>query len=50
MIIVQWKDMKVLLIAMPDTVCALDPVMRVPNLGLCSIAEKIFEDREGNQY
>jgi anaerobic magnesium-protoporphyrin IX monomethyl ester cyclase len=30
--------MKVLLVAMPDTVCALDPVMRVPNLGLCSIA------------
>ncbi|OGN90782.1 MAG: hypothetical protein A2Z70_02785 [Chloroflexi bacterium RBG_13_48_17] len=30
--------MRVLLIAMPDTVCALDPVMRVPNLGLCSIA------------
>ena len=30
--------MKVLLVAMPDTVSALDPVMRVPNLGLCSIA------------
>jgi radical SAM superfamily enzyme YgiQ (UPF0313 family) len=30
--------MRVLLIAMPDTVSALDPVMRVPNLGLCSIA------------
>ena len=30
--------MRVLLVAMPDTVCALDPVMRVPNLGLCSIA------------
>jgi anaerobic magnesium-protoporphyrin IX monomethyl ester cyclase len=33
--------MRVLLIAMPDTVCALDPVMRVPNLGLCSIAGNI---------
>lgn len=32
------KVMRVLLIAMPDTVSALDPVMRVPNLGLCSIA------------
>jgi radical SAM superfamily enzyme YgiQ (UPF0313 family) len=30
--------MRVLLVAMPDTVSALDPVMRVPNLGLCSIA------------
>jgi anaerobic magnesium-protoporphyrin IX monomethyl ester cyclase len=30
--------MRVLLIAMPDTVSALDQVMRVPNLGLCSIA------------
>ncbi len=30
--------MKVLLFAMPDTVSALDPVMRIPNLGLCSIA------------
>src|SRR4030042_1027953 len=30
--------MRVLLIAMPDTVSALGPVMRVPNLGLCSIA------------
>jgi len=35
------KDMRVLLVAMPDTVCALDPVMRVPNLGLCSIAGNI---------
>ncbi len=26
---------------MPDTVSALDPVMRVPNLGLCSIAGNI---------
>ncbi len=30
--------MRVLLIAMPDTVSALDAVMQVPNLGLCSIA------------
>ena len=30
--------MRVLLIAMPDTVSALDAVMRIPNLGLCSIA------------
>ena len=30
--------MRLLLIAMPDTVSALDSVMRVPNLGLCSIA------------
>ncbi len=29
---------RVLLIAMPDTVSALDPVVQVPNLGLCSIA------------
>ena len=33
--------MKVLLIAMPDTVSALDPVMRIANLGLCSIAGNI---------
>jgi anaerobic magnesium-protoporphyrin IX monomethyl ester cyclase len=33
--------MKVLLVAMPDTVSALDPVMRVPNLGLCSIASNL---------
>jgi anaerobic magnesium-protoporphyrin IX monomethyl ester cyclase len=30
--------MRVLLIAMPDTVSALDAVARIPNLGLCSIA------------
>ncbi len=30
--------MKVLLFAMPDTISALDAVMRMPNLGLCSIA------------
>ena len=30
--------MRVLLIAMPDTVSALDPVVRVPNLGISSIA------------
>jgi anaerobic magnesium-protoporphyrin IX monomethyl ester cyclase len=30
--------MRVLLIAMPDTVSALDAVTRIPSLGLCSIA------------
>ena len=30
--------MRVLLVAMPDTISALDAVIRVPNLGLCSIA------------
>ena len=30
--------MKILLIAMPDTISALDALMRIPNLGLCSIA------------
>ncbi len=30
--------MRVLLLAMPDTVSALDAIIRVPNLGLCSIA------------
>ncbi len=30
--------MRVLLFAMPDTVSALDAVVRMPNLGLCSIA------------
>jgi anaerobic magnesium-protoporphyrin IX monomethyl ester cyclase len=30
--------MRILLMAMPDTVSALDAVIRVPNLGLCSIA------------
>lgn len=30
--------MNILLLAMPDTISALDPVMRMPNLGLCSIA------------
>ncbi|MHB8084573.1 MAG: B12-binding domain-containing radical SAM protein [Dehalococcoidia bacterium] len=30
--------MKVLLFAMPDTISALDAVMHMPNLGLCSIA------------
>jgi radical SAM superfamily enzyme YgiQ (UPF0313 family) len=30
--------MNVLLLAMPDTISALEPVMKVPNLGLCSIA------------
>ncbi len=30
--------MRLLLIAMPDTVSALDSLMRIPNLGLCSIA------------
>jgi anaerobic magnesium-protoporphyrin IX monomethyl ester cyclase len=28
----------ILLLAMPDTISALDPVLRMPNLGLCSIA------------
>jgi anaerobic magnesium-protoporphyrin IX monomethyl ester cyclase len=32
------NKMKVLLLAMPDTVNALDAVTRIPNLGLCSIA------------
>jgi len=30
--------MKILLIAMPDTVSALDAVMKIPNLGICSLA------------
>jgi anaerobic magnesium-protoporphyrin IX monomethyl ester cyclase len=30
--------MRILLIAMPDTISALDAVMRIPNLGLCSLA------------
>jgi radical SAM superfamily enzyme YgiQ (UPF0313 family) len=30
--------MKVLLLAMPDTVSALDAILKVPNLGLCSLA------------
>jgi anaerobic magnesium-protoporphyrin IX monomethyl ester cyclase len=30
--------MRVLLVAMPDTISALDSIMRIPNLGLCSIA------------
>jgi len=30
--------MRVLLAAMPDTISALDPILRIPNLGLCSIA------------
>ncbi|HTY82463.1 MAG TPA: radical SAM protein [Dehalococcoidales bacterium] len=30
--------MRVLLIAMPDTISALDAIARIPNLGLCSIA------------
>lgn len=30
--------MKILLIAMPDTISALDPIIQIPNLGLCSIA------------
>ena len=30
--------MRVLLVAMPDTISALDPILRIPNLGLCSIA------------
>jgi radical SAM superfamily enzyme YgiQ (UPF0313 family) len=30
--------MKILLIAMPDTVIALDAVMKIPNLGICSLA------------
>jgi anaerobic magnesium-protoporphyrin IX monomethyl ester cyclase len=36
--------LRVLLISMPDTVSALDPVLRVPNLGLCSLAGNL----EGN--
>jgi radical SAM superfamily enzyme YgiQ (UPF0313 family) len=30
--------MRVLLFAMPDTISALDPILKIPNLGLCSIA------------
>lgn len=30
--------MKVLLLAMPDTVSALDAILKIPNLGLCSLA------------
>ena len=30
--------MRVLLVGMPDTVSALDAILKVPNLGLCSIA------------
>ena len=30
--------MKVLLLAMPDTVSALDSILKIPNLGLCSLA------------
>ena len=33
--------MRVLLVAMPDTIGALDPVIRVPNLGICSIAGNV---------
>ena len=33
--------MKVLLIAMPDSVSALDSVMKLPNLGICSIADNL---------
>jgi anaerobic magnesium-protoporphyrin IX monomethyl ester cyclase len=32
------SPMKVLLIAMPDTVSSLAAVMRIPNLGICSLA------------
>jgi anaerobic magnesium-protoporphyrin IX monomethyl ester cyclase len=35
--------MKALLFAMPDTVSALDPVILMPNLGLCSIAGNLEE-------
>ncbi len=35
--------MRVLLIAMPDTISALDSVVRVPNLGLCSIAGNLHD-------
>lgn len=30
--------MKILLLAMPDTVSALDSILKIPNLGLCSLA------------
>lgn len=33
--------MRVLLAAMPDTISALDPILRIPNLGLCSIAANL---------
>jgi len=32
------SGMKVLLLAMPDTVSALDSILKIPNLGLCSLA------------
>ncbi len=35
--------MRILLIAMPDTVSALDPVVRVPNLGISSIAGNLSD-------
>jgi anaerobic magnesium-protoporphyrin IX monomethyl ester cyclase len=35
--------MRVLLLAMPDTVSALDPILKIPNLGLCSIAGSLGE-------
>jgi|WetSurMetagenome_2_1015567.scaffolds.fasta_scaffold00853_15 anaerobic magnesium-protoporphyrin IX monomethyl ester cyclase len=53
--------MRILLIAMPDTVSALDAVMRLPNLGLCSIAgnlkghtvkvvDLVFHNRDIRRY
>jgi anaerobic magnesium-protoporphyrin IX monomethyl ester cyclase len=33
--------LRVLLVAMPDTVSALDAIIRIPNLGLCSLAGNI---------
>jgi len=33
--------LRVLLITMPDTISALDAIIRVPNLGLCSLAGNI---------
>jgi anaerobic magnesium-protoporphyrin IX monomethyl ester cyclase len=35
--------LRVLLIAMPDTISALDAVMHMPNLGLCSISGNLKE-------
>ncbi len=37
---------KILLAAMPDTVSALDAVVKVPNLGLCSLAAAVPADHE----
>lgn len=35
--------MRILLLAIPDTASSLDRVMKIPNLGLCSIAAQVPE-------